>query len=92
MEHQGKVKLLDQVRIVLRANHYSPKTEESYVGWIKKFILFHNKRHPSTMDGKDIQQYVNYLAERASMEAIQQVSERRSAMHSSCCLSMPILL
>ena len=62
METHGKVKLLDQVRIVMRSSHYSPKTEESYIGWIKKFILFHHKAHPNTLDGKDIQQYLNYLA------------------------------
>ena len=55
-------KLLDQVHTVLRVNHYSRKTEESYVGWIKKFILFHHKAHPSTLGKEAIQQYVNYLA------------------------------
>ena len=42
-----KVKLLDQVREVIRLKHYSIRTEESYVGWIRKFILFHGKRHPA---------------------------------------------
>ncbi|BDQ02653.1 phage integrase N-terminal SAM-like domain-containing protein [Ignavibacterium sp.] len=46
-------KLLDQVRIHLRVNHYSRKTEEAYISWIKRFILFNNKRHPNEM-GKDI--------------------------------------
>ena len=39
-------KLLDQVRQAIRLRHYSPRTEESYVGWIRGFILFHGKRHP----------------------------------------------
>jgi len=39
-------KLLDQVRDVLRLKHYSIRTEEAYVDWIKRFILFHGKRHP----------------------------------------------
>ena len=39
-------KLLDQVRGSIRVRHYSPKTEDSYVHWIKRFIFFHNKRHP----------------------------------------------
>src|SRR5207249_8777919 len=39
-------KLLDHVRDVLRVNHYSPRTEEAYLGWIRRFILFHNKKHP----------------------------------------------
>jgi integron integrase len=50
------------VRTALRTAHYSPKTEESYIGWIKKFILFHNKAHPSTLGKQDIQKYLNYLA------------------------------
>jgi hypothetical protein len=39
-------KLLDHVRDVLRVNHYSVRTEEAYVGWIRRFILYHNKKHP----------------------------------------------
>jgi len=42
-EQRDKPKLLDQVRITLRANHYSTKTEEAYLNWIKRFILFNNK-------------------------------------------------
>ena len=44
-----KPKLLDQVRQAIRARHYSPRTEETYVHWIKRFIFFHNKRHPAEM-------------------------------------------
>jgi hypothetical protein len=40
-------KLLDQVRITLRTRHYSIHTEQVYVSWIRDFILFHEKRHPS---------------------------------------------
>jgi len=42
-------KLLDQVREVIRTKHYSIRTEETYVSWIKRFILFHEKRHPKDM-------------------------------------------
>lgn len=42
-----KPKLLDRVRQAIRTRHYSSKTEEAYVGWIRRFIVFHNKRHPS---------------------------------------------
>ena len=41
----NKPKLLEQVRSIIRTKHYSIRTEESYVNWIKKFILYHNKRH-----------------------------------------------
>lgn len=57
-----KPKLLDKVRITLRAKHYSKKTEESYVSWIKQFILFNNKTHPEKLTIEDIQRFINYLA------------------------------
>ncbi len=67
-----KPRLLDKVRIALRTNHFrqrrislwlnSSKTEESYVGWIKRFILFNNKAHPEQLGGKEIQRYLSYLA------------------------------
>lgn len=40
------MKLLDQVRETIRFKHYSLSTEETYIGWIRQFILYHNKRHP----------------------------------------------
>jgi hypothetical protein len=46
--------LLDQVRQALRRGHYSGRTEESYVGWIRRFILFHGKRHPAEMGATDV--------------------------------------
>jgi Phage integrase, N-terminal SAM-like domain len=47
MDH--KPQLLDQGRNKIRLKHYSIRTEQSYVDWIKRFILFHRKRHPATM-------------------------------------------
>ena len=58
----SKIKLLDQVRIALRTNHYSPKTEESYTSWIKQFIVFNNKTHPEKLGKEEIQKFVSYLA------------------------------
>ena len=58
----SKPKLLDQVHQAIRALHYSPKTEESYVHWIKRFIFFHNKRHPAEMGEKEIGQFLSSLA------------------------------
>jgi integrase len=57
-----KPKLLDQVRQAIQTRHYSPKTEESYVHWIKRFIFFHNKRHPAQMGEKEIGQFLSGLA------------------------------
>ena len=57
-----KTKLLDEVRKVIRLRHYSPKTEESYVNWIRKYVLYHNKKHPRDMGEKEIRDYLNYLS------------------------------
>jgi len=57
-----KVKLLDQVREVIRLKHYSIRTEESYVGWIRKFIVFHGKRHPAEMAEADVRAFLSHLA------------------------------
>ena len=55
-------KLLDQVKNSLRQRNYSYRTEKTYIGWIKRFILFHNKRHPKEMGEKEIGEYLTYLA------------------------------
>ncbi len=55
-------KLLDQVRDALRLKHYSYRTEESYVSWIKRFILFHHKRHPQDMGSAEVQAFLTHLA------------------------------
>ncbi|WP_297841354.1 integron integrase [Ignavibacterium sp.] len=60
-QQQVKPKLLDQVRNVMRVNHYSKKTEEAYINWIKRFILFHNKRHPIDMGAEEIKSFINNL-------------------------------
>jgi integron integrase len=55
-------KLLDQVRDALRVKHYSYQTEKTYVYWIRRFILFHNKRHPSEMGTAEVTQFLTHLA------------------------------
>jgi hypothetical protein len=50
----GKPRLLDQVREAIRLKHYSAKTEDAYVGWIRRFILFHGKRHPAEMGAEQV--------------------------------------
>ena len=55
-------KLLDQVREAIRARHYSLRTEKTYVGWIKRFILFHGKRHPAEMAEAEINAFLSHLA------------------------------
>jgi integron integrase len=62
--YQGRQqpKLLDQVRYAIRAKHYSLRTEEAYVQWIRRFILFHNKRHPRDMGAEEVRQFLSDLA------------------------------
>ena len=48
-------KLLDQVRDVIRTKHYSYRTEQTYVQWIYRYIMFHNKRHPKDMGVPDME-------------------------------------
>jgi integrase len=69
MEQRPK-KLLDQactelcrsVRDAIRLKHYSIRTEEAYVGWITRFILFHDKRHPNEMGRTEIEAFLTHLA------------------------------
>ncbi len=61
MESRPK-KLLDQVRDAIRVKHYARNTEQACVYWIKKFILFHNKRHPKEMGSGDVQAFLTHLA------------------------------
>lgn len=55
-------KLLDQYRDALRVKHYSPRTEDTYLQWVKNYILFHNKRHPKDMGIAEIGQFLAHLA------------------------------
>ena len=55
-------RLLDQLRNALRVRHYSLRTEESYVGWARRYILFHGKRHPAEMGGAEIAAFLRHLA------------------------------
>jgi integron integrase len=61
MEKRPK-KLLVQVREALRLKHYSLRTEESYLTWIKRYILFHHKRHPKDMGPDEIEAFLTHLA------------------------------
>jgi Phage integrase, N-terminal SAM-like domain len=62
MNADGKPRLLDQVRHSIRLRHYSPRTEEACVGWIRRFILFHGKRHPTEMGEAEANAFLTDLA------------------------------
>ena len=55
-------KLLDQVRDKIRFKHYSLSTENTYLSWIKQFILYHGKRHPVDMGAAEVEAFLTYLA------------------------------
>ncbi len=65
----GKPKLLDQVRDVIRRKHYSFRTEQTYIGWIRRFILFHRKRHPSEMADTEVTEFLTSLARNTNLAA-----------------------
>lgn len=61
-KHLRKPKLLEQVRLRLRARHYSRRTESAYVQWIRRYILFHGKRHPMALGESEINAFLTNLA------------------------------
>ena len=62
-------KLLDLVRDKIRVKHYSIRTETQYLQWIKRFILFHGKRHPQDMDAVEVEAFLTHLAVEGSVSA-----------------------
>lgn len=62
MQQMPERRLLDQVSDVARLRHLSLRTEETYRNWIKRFILFHGKRHPRTLDAEAIRSFLTHLA------------------------------
>ena len=65
----SKPRLLDQVRQRIQTLHYSIRTEQSYIGWIKRFILFNNKRHPKDMGKVEIELFLTHLAVKRHVSA-----------------------
>lgn len=69
MKLQPKIRLLDRVRQVIRLKNYSYSTEKAYVYCIKRFILFHNKRHPKTIGEPEIETFLSRLAVERNVSA-----------------------
>jgi site-specific recombinase XerD len=69
MPTNPKPKLLDRVRQAIRTRHYSNKTEKAYVHWIKRYIFFHDKRHPLEMAEPEIAQFLSNLATEGRLSA-----------------------
>ena len=64
-----KPKLLEQVRNAIRRKHFSIRTEQAYTDWIRRFILFHNKRHPKEMAEAEVTQFLTHLARNCNVAA-----------------------
>ena len=75
----GRVKLLEQVRRELRVRRRSPRTVEAYVGWIRRYVIFHGKRHPAELGAEDISRFLTYLADERRVSASTQ-SQAASAL------------
>ena len=66
---QQKPRLYDRVVEVLRARHYSGRTEEAYVHWIRRFIVFHDRRHPCELAEGDVNRFLTHLAMQKNVAA-----------------------
>lgn len=64
-----KSPLLDNLRLAIRRKHYALSTEKSYVNWVYRFILFHQKHHPKTLSEFHVTKYLNYLASNRNVAA-----------------------
>lgn len=78
-EHADKPKLLDQLRDRIRLKHYSRRTEDAYLQWVKRYILYHNKTHPQEMGKPEIEAFLTYLAVERKVAAATQ-NQARSAL------------
>ncbi|WP_416768829.1 integron integrase [Sulfurimonas sp. ST-25] len=72
MAIMSKKKLLDLVREQIRLRHYSMQTEKSYVGWVKRYIFFHHKKHPAEMGKAEIEAFLTHLAVERNVSATTQ--------------------
>lgn len=74
-----KPKLLEQVRHRTRSLHYSIRTEDAYVDWIRRFVLFHGKQHPSCMGEQEVEAFLSHLAVEKKVAASTQ-NQAKSAL------------
>ncbi len=72
MHGRSKSPFLESVRDLIRVKHLSYRTEETYLGWIRRFIIFNNKRHPAEMGAAEVQAFLTYLAVEGKVAAATQ--------------------
>ena len=78
-----KPKLLDQVRQAIRVKNYSYRTEQAYVLWVRRYILYHDRRHPAEMGEPEVEAFLTYLAAIAKPVSPHPSSSRRSGSSTS---------
>ena len=76
----GKVRLLDLLRREIRVRHYSGRTEEVYVEWVRRFILFHGKRHPEQLGAAAITKFLEHLAVERGVAASTQAQAKSAIL------------
>jgi integron integrase len=74
---ERKFRLLKRLRYRLRTRHYSAKTERAYCGWVRRFVVFHGRRHPSAMGEPEIAAFLTHLATEGKVSA----STQNQALH-----------
>jgi integron integrase len=72
MDPTLRPKLLPQIRSALRVRHYSPRTEETYVAWVRRFVKFHGTRHPADLEAGDVARFLSHLADARHVSAATQ--------------------
>lgn len=80
-------RLLDRMRSSMRVRHYSLATERTYIGWVKRFIYFHQKRHPADMGAAEVEAFLSALATELEVSA----STQNQAMHAILFLYRDVL-
>ena len=81
-------KLLDRVRDALRTKHYSYRTEQTYVDWIRRYILFHNKRHPREMGVPEVNAFITRLLQNGGVYPERSRRDIRTTMNYTPVLSL----
>ncbi len=84
---QAEPRLLPALRRALRLRHYSPRTEQAYVRWVRRFVEFHSRRHPAELGPAEVTQFLTDLAVRRGVSA----STQNQALHALLFLYREVL-
>ena len=82
-------KLLEEVRDLIRTRHYSYRTEEAYLNWIRQYILFHGRRHPAEMGADQVTEFLTHLAVKRQVVHADDSNSDFSIFHFGLTFSLP---